>query len=1068
MSGGAKRESSPTIVEFREKNAQQLAELFNSFDEEGLWPGGFTGGVPYTAERILNSFPVAVKNICVLVSTFNGKYTGICTLHPHSEDAEAAYIGLLGVHPNYLGKGHGKELILESLQVAVNNGLRRVDLDTWAGNMRAVPLYKKCGMFWLPETSVRMQDYVPGILRFPIAEEFFKKHDWYSSQRRKLELTPDEFKLGKMEVFPYEFSKDEDYLKVLVDRYGRCITGLERTLDGEHLKISVKLADHKVIAGLEQNLTIEIENKTKDHMQGSVLVSGFKGLTFTSRPKQSFNVATNASVKLDATFTVNKEIEVLDISRKQRTIKTNLILNGQLIPFETGMRILPLLTFSTNPESITVAPGTKGKTQFNVFNNSKERFAGEVFIVDELKQLSLKDNTFPIEVPSESHSGFNVEIEVSDSQPTSLIPLKAFARGKVKGVDVEAKTKIVHVKCLRPSGIVSWTERTEQGETVFVESEDLLAGVELRRGFLEITFKNTLQGARKIWRYGRFEVGPPFGFVKPANYDYKLLPGQETLKLVLSGIHPDRPGVKMVRILTFYRGSSLVKEKAGIVNLNSNVLHKLKVRIHGRGLFGNPSYKMIVPLEEILEHEMVGFPVSESDLPTNPRDFKESWICFQDQSLDFCFGQIWSNEKLGKIRIGEQSHFNPEYELGKVEPGQSAWASELYYVMERGNWQTIQKKWQLLIEKKVLKEEKTVRPQPLFNVKLTNIKLYDRNMMKTRLQAANFRNKGVTGRIALTPPRGWIINPLRFDVKDVTKENPFESEVSIVPPHEAEVGVYRGKIRFSSEEQEMQFPLDLGILSKDTNHPVKVVSEQEKKKRVFKVSNGFLQFKASAEFAATLYSLERDGVSQLATSFPNICTKVFLENYSGGIRALYLDEDFDFQKSKTHMESFEAEKVEEGDLKGVKFSFESKQQKEIRGIIGSISYLTLPFSNLVLIRRRFKNTTLASSRFNSCIWISPNVGGSFDRNEVVFPRSNQIFQFKRGTSFAFSGVQPEKGWAFIVNPKEKIGLGIITGNVDKSTILSLDLGKTMLELLVTSRIQLQPGQNTELEDYVVL
>ena len=45
-----KRKSAPKIVEFRKEDAQKLAELFNSFDREGLWPGGFTGGIPYTAE----------------------------------------------------------------------------------------------------------------------------------------------------------------------------------------------------------------------------------------------------------------------------------------------------------------------------------------------------------------------------------------------------------------------------------------------------------------------------------------------------------------------------------------------------------------------------------------------------------------------------------------------------------------------------------------------------------------------------------------------------------------------------------------------------------------------------------------------------------------------------------------------------------------------------------------------------------------------------------------------------------------------------------------------------------
>jgi ribosomal protein S18 acetylase RimI-like enzyme len=1059
---------SPTIVEFQKEDAPKLAELFNSFDREGLWPGGFTGGVPYTAERVLDSFPVAVKNICILVSIHNGKFTGICTLHPHQEDEEAAYIGLLGVHPDYLTKGHGKALILKSLQIATENNFRRVDLDTWAGNLRAVPLYKKCGMFWVPETSVRMQDYVPGIINFPLAKEFFRRHDWYSSQKRKLDLVPDEFGLEEIEVFPYEFSEDEDHLRIWVDRYGRGILGIERTLDGEHLRIVAKLKDHKAIAGVEQELTIEIRNGTRGNMQGSVSLSRFEGLSFTTHPQQSFNIESGASIKLNAKFAVSPETEVPDISRKQKAIKANLIINDELIPLEIGMRVLPLLQFKTHPETITVAPGTRGTVQFNLFNNSKERFTGNVFIIDDLTKLSLKKTTIPTEIPPKSHSGFKIEIKLPDDQPTSLIPLKLFAKGKVNGADVKTKTEITHVKCLGPGGIVASVEETKQGRSVFVENEDLVACVRLRDGLLEITYKGTLYGSQKVWDRGRFDVGPPFSFVKPIHYDYEVLKKPDSLELVLSGVHPDKPGVKMMRMLTFYAGTSIIKERIRIVNMNPEVTYKLNVRISGRGFLENIYYTMIVPLEEIMEHEMIGFPVSESDLPTDPKDYKESWICFQNQAKDFCLGQIWSNEKLAKIRVGEGSYVAPEYELGEIKPSQSACTSELYYVVERGNWQTIRRKWKSLIEKKLSPEENIVEAKPLFNIKLAETTLYDNTELRTQLEVVNFRNKNANGKIFLIPPSRWKIYPSEIEIKNVTAKNPFTANVSLIPPPQAELGVYSGSIRFSAADQEIQFPMDLCILSKIAKTPVTVASDEDRDKAVFKFSNGVLQFKASAEYAGCLYFLGKDEVNQLGTSFPSIGPKVFLENYSGGIRALYLDDNFDFQKSKTHEELYKAELVEEGHWKGIKFSFESKQQEEIKGITGSISYLILPFSSIVKIKRKFENPTRASFEFNSCLWISPNVGGNFEKNAVIFPRDGKIFRFKRAKRFAVSGVQPERGWLLVANREKKLGLGIIAGNTVKSTILSLDLGKTMLELFVISRIQLQPGEICELEDHVVL
>jgi len=1066
MSG--KGNYTPKIIEFQTKDAHKLAELLNSFDKEGLWPGGFTGGVPYTAERVLDSFPVGVKNICVLISTHKGKFTGICSLHPHWEDAEAAYIGLFGVHPEYLGKKHGKALILKSLQIATENNFKRVDLDTWAGNLKAVPLYKKVGMFWVPETSVEMQDYVPGIINFPLSKEFFKKHDWHLSQIRKLELVPDEFKLNEMEVFPYEFAKDGDHLKVWVDRYGRGILGLERTLNGEHLKIQAKLRDHKVIAGVEQELTIEITNGTKSHMQGSVFLSGFDGLNFTAYPKRSFSIQKEASVTLHAKFEVSPETEVPDIRRKQKTIKANLIINGELIPLEIGMRILPLLEFKTYPESIVVAPGTTGTIQFNAFNNSKEMFTGNVFIVDELNELSLKKTTIPMKIAPKNHSGLNLEIEVSGDQPTSVIPLELFAKGKIKGAKVETRTHLTYVKCIRPGGVVVSVENTKYGRSIFVENEDLLACVYLKRGLLDIIYKNTSTGREKVLRGRGFDIGPPFGFVKPIDFDYQINEKPEGLELVLSGMHPDKPGIKMMRILTFYAGTSLIQEKIRIINMNPDVTYKLNVRILRPWWLWNLHYQMIVPLAEILEQEMVGFPVSESDLPTDPKDYKESWICFQNQPQDFYFGQIWSNEKLFKIKVSEQAYVAPEYELGEIKPGQSACTSEFYYLLGRGNWQAVRRKWKRLIQKKLDPREETVESKPLFNIRLAENILYDSSELKTQLNVVNLRNKGATGQITLNPPNGWKTSPSKIEVKEVKAKNSFTANVSIVPPPQAKLGIYSGTIRFSADNQEIQFPMDFCILSKTRKNPPNVASVEEEKKTVFKVSNGLLHFKCSAEYAACLYFLGKNSTNQLATTFPNIGTKVFLENYSGGIRSLYLDENFDFQKSKTHNELYKAELVEEADWKGIKFSFESKKQEELKGTFGSISYLTLPSSNIVKIKRKFENPTHAAFKFFSCLWLSPNVGGNFEKNEAIFPRANKIFRFKRAEGFAISGVEPEKGWILVKNEEEELGLAMITGNPHKSTILSLDIGKTMLEIFIMSRIQLQPNESCELEDYLLL
>lgn len=1061
----------PTIIEFRKEDAPKLADLFNSFDREGLWPGGFTGGVPFTAERVLDSFPIFVKHISILISTHEDKFTGICTLHPHYEDPEAAYIGLLGVHPDYLGKGHGKILILRALQIAGQNNLRRVDLDTWAGNLRAVPLYKKCGMFWIPETSVRMQDYIPGIENFPLAKQFLTKHNWYSTQKRQLELVPDQIKLEEMDVFQYEFSEDKDNLKVWVDRYGRSIMGIERTMNNERLFIVAKLRDHKVIAGVEEDLIIKIENNTKNSIQGSVFLSGFEGLNFTKQPQQSFTVNRGASFELSSRFVVSPEIEVPEIERKQKTIKANLIINGELVPLEVGMRILFPLEFETEPESIVTSPGMKGTIQFNIHNNSKDAFVGKICLIDEKETLSLQKNAVPLEIAPKSHAGFGAKIEIPRNQPTSVIPLKLFAKGKIKNSEIETKIQTIHVKCLTPGGTVSYLGETKRGRAIIIENKDIIASMYLRGALLEIIYKGFPLGPQRIWTRGGFGVGPPFGFIRPVDHDYELVEKPEGLQLVLSRMHQDKPGVKMVRTLTFYSGVSMFKDEIKIINTHPEVTYQLNAKIFGRTLMGNVYPKLILPLKTgILEHETIGFPVSESDLPTDPNKFEESWACFEDPTQNYCFGQIWSKDKLFKIRAGDSTYFLPEYDLGEIKPGESASTSPFYYVIENGNWKTIRRRYESLINKTLSPEEdRPINAKPLFDVKVADTTLVDSRELKTHLIVVNARNKPATGKLTIIPPDGWKIQPKEIEIQNVTTNNPLTTDIIITPPREAELGMFSGTLNFSAPNQEARFPLDLCLLSKRAQASTEVIASKEKSRNIFKISNGLLQFKASADFAGCLYFLTRDSVlNQLGTSFPQIQTKVFLENYSGGIRSLYLDDEFNFQKSKTHLEAFKAEPIEEGLWKGIQFTYEAEKQEELKGIVGSVAFLTLPFSNVVKIKRKFENPTSASFKFNNCLWLSPNVGGVFEENDVIFSRADKIFHFKRAEGFAASTVDPEKGWAIVINRSKKQSLGLIAGNTDRSMILSLDIGKTMLELFIISRVLLLPKKTFELEDFALL
>ena len=162
------------------EDAGLLAAMWNASDDG--WPGGWTHGIPETAERVLEEKRKADR-LAILVAEGEGQILGYCDLRQEHGRDDVAYIPLLNVRPSHHGQGLGKALLLEALKRTIDAGFRQLTLGTWAGNLKAVPLYKKTGFFWVPETSVWMQNFIPTALTLPIARDFFAGRDWHLPAR---------------------------------------------------------------------------------------------------------------------------------------------------------------------------------------------------------------------------------------------------------------------------------------------------------------------------------------------------------------------------------------------------------------------------------------------------------------------------------------------------------------------------------------------------------------------------------------------------------------------------------------------------------------------------------------------------------------------------------------------------------------------------------------------------------------------------------------------------------------------------------------------------------------------
>jgi len=211
--------------EFTEADAPGVATMWK--DSLSGWPPGFFGASEITVDTVLMEEKMAGRLFTVLALA-GDRVVGYCMTSPYGGETDAAYVNLINVVPEMHGRGIGKALLMDSVSRTARMGYYRIDLHTWPANMQAVPLYKKAGFFWVPDTSVYMQNYMPCLLGMPEFRDFLDGEDWYRCFRRELLVEQDrqETDSGR-EVFTYWFRREDREFLAEFDRSGRILSRIE-------------------------------------------------------------------------------------------------------------------------------------------------------------------------------------------------------------------------------------------------------------------------------------------------------------------------------------------------------------------------------------------------------------------------------------------------------------------------------------------------------------------------------------------------------------------------------------------------------------------------------------------------------------------------------------------------------------------------------------------------------------------------------------------------------------------------------------------------------------------------
>ncbi|RLF99861.1 hypothetical protein DRN58_04385 [Thermococci archaeon] len=270
------------IISFTDDYAKKVVDM-NKRSQEG-WPTGLDEVI--IDERDILDWYNESKYIEWYLAEEDDKIVGICTFVENDKDT--VYLEFLNVDPLYHGRGFGKELVKKCVEKSIELGYKKVTLGTWAGNMKAVPVYKKCGFFWIPDTDVDMVSFIPLVAKL--------EKDWYNSLQKKIEVKEDEYEKFGEKIWSYKFKN----FKVYIDSENSSICGIEK----KNFKALMYSKDSKIILDLDFKGFVILDDK-------KIEIDGKKNIEKESKKEKEFVyiISNEETIKLECKV-VKKEINV--------------------------------------------------------------------------------------------------------------------------------------------------------------------------------------------------------------------------------------------------------------------------------------------------------------------------------------------------------------------------------------------------------------------------------------------------------------------------------------------------------------------------------------------------------------------------------------------------------------------------------------------------------------------------------------------------------------------------------------------------------------------------------------
>ena len=947
-------ENGVKIVEYEDSLAAGIADMWNKSRDD--W-GGDTS--IRTANQVISQHAGA-SFFNVYIAVDDEDVVGYCSLARFFGDADTTYIHTLSVRPDYQGKKVGKALVLRCIERTMELNYPRIDLFTWSGNTKSVPLYKKCGYLWEDRTDYNhFVNFIPSILKTELFADFFKKADWYADSTRTIEIVPDGVKQNNFEFFGYTWENDGEKLEIGYERTGSRM----RLIETNDYKIELMAEDHVLAFGLNYNCTFTVENKTGRELNIKIAGKNERNIKFDYK----LETQVQGKQEFTSTFFVGEIDEPQNPWRTHPCVLANVEINGKTVVFGIGIEPKYPLLISLSQENKIAQVGMDVESYINIRSG---------ILQDAKVQFTIAENDI-------IYLGNNYTIDVPAKGKTA-IPITA----KTLGIGYEAIPVQFDIS-LHSGEKFSFKKplhHTNQDLTHAFACEDDYTHSIINGAWRMTMFKsdNTTQIKHLINTvYDTDDFDPP-RFGKPYDDEFDLI--KPTIKSYLKGtemvmeaefVSEKFAGMVITQICTL-SASGLASRRFLIENRSKAVQHVIVNDSYWSPLDKNSVFKyknQITQNHSIPHGTNVHFGIASLD----PQCFEENWI-FEDLPA-YPRGICWPKDY--KPNFEEETRLIFEIDPGALEPNQKHETEPIIFAYNMFNNYNDFRNFAM----QTFKREVEIPAQRVeICVNGYNPFITEEELKKgITIDVINNRDDALEGELTVVTSNENISQVNTDEKKDKNTFTVFPEMV----------------------DSTIHLHTDLKLASYEKQHPrMLFVSKgeitQTQENSIYTVSNGNIIFKVDPKYAHVCYSLvDSQGNEHLVHQHPEHKPFAWWNPFFGGIRV-------GLPKMNNHTilkESITANFVEVKDCfnnkwNGICSTLTITKDEELKGAIYETYFVTRPGIPMLCVFYRFINNT--GVFYEDKVWFGAFLRASEDLKgeKAIFIDENQSsFNLNTGAGY---------------------------------------------------------------------